>query len=78
MGQGIDGSRPVGELKSIKRALCIAEFEARKAADRGDVPSYTNMIALVHFLANQLYEASAGSAILHIPGPESNSEAKKL
>lgn len=75
MGQGIDGSRPVGELKSIKRALCIAEFEARKAADRNDTASYTNLIALVHFLANQLYEASAGSSILHIPGPES--EAKK-
>lgn len=78
MGKGIDGSRPIGDIKSAKRALFIAEFECRKAADRADTSSYTNLTALVHFLAGLVYEASAGSAILHIPGPESDSEAKKL
>jgi hypothetical protein len=56
MGGGIDGSKPVGQIKSAKRALCIADHEARKAGGRGDVQSQENLFALVHFLASQVYD----------------------
>jgi len=77
MGIGIDGSKPIGDIKSAKRAMLIAEHEARKAGQRGDLESITNLRALVTYLANQVFEASSGSAILHIPGPESNFQGKK-
>jgi len=55
MGEGIDGSKPIGPISSAKRAMLIAEFEARKAADRQDENSYRNMRALVTFLAGFAY-----------------------
>jgi hypothetical protein len=56
MGEGIDGSKPIGPITSAKRAMMIAEYEARKASKRGDTCSETNLRALVSFIAGFAYQ----------------------
>lgn len=56
MGIGIDGSKPIGALKSAKRALCIVEHEAREAAKRQDTNSATNLRAVVTFLSGIVFD----------------------
>jgi hypothetical protein len=66
MGEGIDGSRPT-TIRSAKRALCIAEHEARKAGQRGDLESITNLRALVTFLAEETFLADIRPELIKKP-----------
>jgi hypothetical protein len=51
MGENIAGNKPT-VIRSAKRALCIAEYEARKAGQRGDAASEINLRALVAYIAD--------------------------